>query len=53
MGLVRLFWETWRIMVVSELKDAFSFTVTNLLQFFIILELLKAWWNTFASTASG
>ena len=42
MGLVRLFWETWRIMAVSELKDAFSFTVTNLLTFFIILELFKS-----------
>ena len=42
MGLVRLFWEIWRIMAVSELKDAFSFTVTNLLTFFIILELFKS-----------
>ena len=42
MGLVRLFWETWRIMAVTELKDAFSFTVTNLLTFFIILELFKS-----------
>jgi hypothetical protein len=42
MGLFRLFWETWRIMAVSELKDAFSFTVTNLLTFFIILELFKS-----------
>ena len=42
MGLVRLFWETWRIMAASELKDAFSFTVTNLLTFFIILELFKS-----------
>jgi uncharacterized membrane protein (DUF373 family) len=42
MGLVRLFWETWRIMALSELKDAFSFTVTNLLTFFIILELFKS-----------
>ena len=42
MGLVRLFWETWRIMAISELKDAFSFTVTNLLTFFIILELFKS-----------
>lgn len=42
MGLVRLFWETWRIMAVSQLKDAFSFTVTNLLTFFIILELFKS-----------
>jgi uncharacterized membrane protein (DUF373 family) len=42
MGLVRLFWETWRIMVATELKEAFSFTVTNLLTFFIILELFKS-----------
>ncbi len=42
MGLVRLFWESWRIMAVTELKDAFSFTVTNLLTFFIILELFKS-----------
>ena len=42
MGLVRLFWDTWRIMAVTELKDAFSFTVTNLLTFFIILELFKS-----------
>jgi uncharacterized membrane protein (DUF373 family) len=42
MGLVRLFWEIWMIMAVSELKDAFSFTVTNLLTFFIILELFKS-----------
>ena len=42
MGLVRLFWEIWRVMAVSELKDAFSFTVTNLLTFFIILELFKS-----------
>jgi uncharacterized membrane protein (DUF373 family) len=41
-GLVRLFWEIWRIMTVSQLKDAFSFTVTNLLTFFIILELFKS-----------
>ena len=25
MGLVRLFWETWRIMAVSELKGCFQF----------------------------
>jgi uncharacterized membrane protein (DUF373 family) len=42
MGLVRLFWETWRIMAARELKEAFSFTVTNLLTFFIILELFKS-----------
>ena len=42
MGLVRLFWEVWRIMAVSELKEAFSFTVTNLLTFFVIMELFKS-----------
>ncbi len=42
MGLVRLFWEVGRIMAESELKEAFSFTVTNLLTFFIILELFKS-----------
>jgi uncharacterized membrane protein (DUF373 family) len=42
MGLTRLFWDVWRIMLVSELKEAFGFTVTNLLTFFIILELFKS-----------
>src|SRR5262245_10169600 len=41
-GLARLFWEVWRIMASSELKEAFAFTVTNLLTFFIILELFKS-----------
>lgn len=41
-GLARLFWEVWKIMAGSELKEAFSFTVTNLLTFFIILELFKS-----------
>ena len=41
-GMVRLFWDVWRIMVASELKEAFGFTVTNLLTFFIILELFKS-----------
>jgi uncharacterized membrane protein (DUF373 family) len=41
-GLIRLFWEVWRIMAARELKEAFSFTVTNLLTFFIILELFKS-----------
>ncbi len=41
-GLVRLFWEVWHIMATSELKEAFAFTVTNLLTFFIILELFKS-----------
>jgi uncharacterized membrane protein (DUF373 family) len=42
MGLARLFWEVWKIMAVSDLKEAFSFTVTNLLTFFILLELFKS-----------
>jgi uncharacterized membrane protein (DUF373 family) len=42
MGLARLFWEVWMIMAISELKEAFSLTVTNLLTFFIILELFKS-----------
>lgn len=42
MGLVRLFWEVWKIMVESDLKEAFGFTVTNLLTFFVILELFKS-----------
>ena len=41
-GLVKLFWEIWHIMVTKDLKDAFGFTVTNLLTFFIILELFKS-----------
>ena len=42
MGMMRLFWEVWRIMAASELKEAFTFTVTNLLTFFIIMELFKS-----------
>jgi len=41
-GLARLFWDVWRVMAISELKEAFGFTVTNLLAFFIILELFKS-----------
>jgi uncharacterized membrane protein (DUF373 family) len=41
-GLARLFWDVWHVMAVSELKEAFGFTVTNLLTFFIILELFKS-----------
>jgi uncharacterized membrane protein (DUF373 family) len=41
-GLVRLFWEVWRIMAANDLKEAFGFTVTNILTFFIILELFKS-----------
>ena len=41
-GLGRLFWEIWKIMASSDLKDAFGFTVTSLLTFFIILELFKS-----------
>jgi uncharacterized membrane protein (DUF373 family) len=42
MGLVKMFLEVWTIMTVSELKEAFGFIVTNLLTFFIILELFKS-----------
>jgi uncharacterized membrane protein (DUF373 family) len=42
MGLARLFWEVWMITAISELKEAFSLRVTNLLTFFIILELFKS-----------
>ena len=42
LGLARLFWEVWKIMAVSELKETFSFAVTNLLTFFILLELFKS-----------
>jgi uncharacterized membrane protein (DUF373 family) len=41
-GLVRLFLEVWTIMAGSDLKQAFGFTVTSLLTFFIILELFKS-----------
>lgn len=41
-GLARLFLEIWRIMATSEITEAFSFTVTHLLTFFIILELFKS-----------
>lgn len=41
-GFVRLFWEVWKIMAGSDLKEAFGFTVTSLLTFFIILELFKS-----------
>jgi uncharacterized membrane protein (DUF373 family) len=42
MGLVKMFLEVWKIMSESPLKDAFGFIVTNLLTFFIILELFKS-----------
>jgi uncharacterized membrane protein (DUF373 family) len=42
MGLARLFWEVSTILFVSELKEALSFTVTNLLTFFVLLELFKS-----------
>ncbi|MGH7853467.1 MAG: phosphate-starvation-inducible PsiE family protein [Candidatus Binatia bacterium] len=42
MGLVKMFLEVWTIMAASELKEAFGFIVTNLLTFFIILELFKS-----------
>ena len=43
MGLFRLFWEVWKIIISgSDLNAAFSFTITSLLTFFIILELFKS-----------
>ena len=42
MGLVKMFLEVWTIMTASDLKEAFGFIVTNLLTFFIILELFKS-----------
>ena len=41
-GLFRLFWEVWKIMIGNDLEETFSFTVTSLLTFFIILELFKS-----------
>jgi len=41
-GLIKLFWEVWQIMAVRELKEAFGIIVTNLLTFFVILELFKS-----------
>ena len=41
-GLFRLFWDVWKVMAGQELKEAFGYTVTNLLTFFIILELFKS-----------
>ncbi|HEX9879984.1 MAG TPA: phosphate-starvation-inducible PsiE family protein [Candidatus Binatia bacterium] len=41
-GLFRLFLETWEILEREDLKEAFGFTVTNLLTFFIVLELFKS-----------
>lgn len=41
-GLVRLFLDVWNVMAGRELKEAFGYTVTNLLTFFIILELFKS-----------
>lgn len=41
-GLFRIFLEIWKVMGRSDLKEAFGLTVTNLLTFFIILELFKS-----------
>ena len=41
-GLIKLFWEVWQVMALHELREAFGFTVTNLLTFFVILELFKS-----------
>ena len=42
MGLARLFWEVGTVIFKNDLKEAFSFTVTNLLTFFVLLELFKS-----------
>ncbi len=42
MGLARLFWEVGTVLFESDLKEAFSFAVTNLLTFFVLLELFKS-----------
>jgi uncharacterized membrane protein (DUF373 family) len=42
MGLIKMFVKVWSVMAQRELKDAFGFLVTNLLTFFIILELFKS-----------
>ena len=41
-GLPRLFLESWEVLARDNLKEAFGFIVTNLLTFFIILELFKS-----------
>jgi uncharacterized membrane protein (DUF373 family) len=41
-GLFRIFLEISKVMGGSDLKEAFGLTVTNLLTFFIILELFKS-----------
>jgi uncharacterized membrane protein (DUF373 family) len=41
-GLVRLFLEVWKIISGNNPREAFGFTVTSLLTFFIILELFKS-----------
>jgi len=40
-GLFRLFLEFWEVMARKEIKEAFGFTVTHVLTFFIVLELFK------------
>jgi uncharacterized membrane protein (DUF373 family) len=43
MGLFRLFWEVWKVIISgSVLNAAFSFTITSIFNFFIILELFKS-----------
>jgi len=41
-GIFRLFLKTWKVMARNDLKEAFGFTVTSLLTFFIVLELFKS-----------
>jgi uncharacterized membrane protein (DUF373 family) len=40
-GLCRLFLQFWDVMARKEIKEAFGFTVTHVLTFFIVLELFK------------
>lgn len=41
-GLFRLFLEIWAVMAGRNMKEAFGFTVTSLLTFFVVLELFKS-----------
>lgn len=42
MGLIKLFWDVCQIATNSDLKETFGFIVTNLLTFFIVMELFKS-----------
>jgi uncharacterized membrane protein (DUF373 family) len=41
-GLFRLFLEIWKVVAGNNIEEAFGFTVTSLLTFFIVLELFKS-----------